>query len=509
MQEKDKRIIRNTIIQYVKILISAIVSLISTRIVLQQLGIDDYGIFSVVAGMIALFSILNGAMTVAVQRYLSYEIPLGDDAKINSIYNTSISLHIILAFIIALVCETIGLYFLRTQMVFAQNKMTDVEVVYHCVVVAMMLNVFSIPQQAALIAYEKFLYIALISIVESLLKLGASIILIFILYKKLIIYSLCYVLISFFVCWAYVLLTRRTNRTLKFQIRLDRNRVRQLMSFASWNFLGAIANVGRIQGINILLNMFFGTVINAAYGVANQVNSQLLILSSTIFQSSNSQVIQAYSIGDEKRLNSLILKTSKFAFILYYSISLFVFVEVEDLLAIWLGNVPPYCVMFVQLMILNSSIDLFSTPLMYVTQATGEIKVYFIVVSLIMLLILPISYWFLKNGYNPFVVMWVSVVVNILLLIVRSLFVVHNTNLEIKAYWKDVVIKAFLIIAISMLVYYPIHTISLCSRRLLVGGVLTPIIVLVLSYVLLLGREEKQFLHSNAKAIIRKVYANR
>lgn len=306
MQEKDKRIIRNTIIQYVKILISAIVSLISTRIVLQQLGIDDYGIFSVVAGMIALFSILNGAMTVAVQRYLSYEIPLGDDAKINSIYNTSISLHIILAFIIALVCETIGLYFLRTQMVFAPNKMTDVEIVYHCVVVAMMLNVFSIPQQAALIAYEKFLYIALISIVESLLKLGASIILIFILYKKLIIYSLSYVLISFFVCWAYVLLTRRTNRTLKFQICLDRNRVRQLMSFASWNFLGAIANVGRIQGINILLNMFFGTVINAAYGVANQVNSQLLILSSTIFQSSNSQVIQAYSIGDEKRLNSLI-----------------------------------------------------------------------------------------------------------------------------------------------------------------------------------------------------------
>lgn len=130
--------------------------------------------------------------------------------------------------------------------------------------------------------------------------------------------------------------------------------------------------MGRIQGINILLNMFFGTVINAAYGVANQVNSQLLILSSTIFQSSNSQVIQAYSIGDEKRLNSLILKTSKFAFILYYSISLFVFVEVEDLLAIWLGNVPPYCVMFVQLMILNSSIDLFSTPLMYVTQATGK-----------------------------------------------------------------------------------------------------------------------------------------
>lgn len=492
MKAQNKILIKNTVAQYIKIIISIIVTLISTRIILQQLGVSDYGIFSVIAGLISFLGVLNNSMIVSVQRFLAYEIPTGNIQKLSKIYSTSIFIHIGIGLVIFFLAETIGIYFVKNFMIFSPDKLDDVIVVFHCVALSFVINVISIPQQAILIAYEKIFLSSIVGIIEVFLKLLVAIALFFVDQNKLIFYVVFFVIVSLVIRIIYSLLVKLNIKNLKFYFSFDMSIYRQLIGFAGWNLLGAIANIGKIQGVNVILNMFFGTTVNAAYGIANQVNSQLLFFSSSIFQASNSQVIQSYRKNDNNRLKFLVFQTSRFSFILFFMVALPVFTTIDDLLFLWLGQLPEYCGVFIKLMILNSCVELFSTPLMYITQATGRIRNYFIIISSIMILIIPVSFLFLKLGFGPQNVLVITIVVNLILLYIRMIFVKRNTEFEVRQYAVQVIVKAFFIVVFLCFILGIVNLLVSSWSRIVLAFLISPLLVGGVSYILLLSDNEKK-----------------
>lgn len=454
MLKSNKIILKNTIAQYLKVILSTIISLFATRIVLRQLGVADYGIFSVIAGFVTLFGVMNNSMIVAVQRFISYEIPTKDYKKISSIYSTSIYIHLCIAFLILILCETLGLYFLKHKMQFPAGRLDDAVIVYHCVVATMFFNVLSIPQQALLISFEKIYISSLIGIIDTILKLLGAFALIYIDNDKLIAYALIYTCTSVTIRLLYTYSVKRFITNICFNRDFNIGLLKELLVFAGWNLLGAVANILKLQGVNVVLNMFYGTIINTAYGLANQISSNLNVLSSSIFQSSNSQVIQSYRSNDLQRMNSLMIRMTKFAFSLFFIVSLPVICLSDQLFFIWLGEIPEGATVFLRLMLINATIELFSVPLMYIMQATGNIKNYFIVVSLTMLLILPISYILLRMGCPYYTVLLVTIVINLLLLIIRLVFVTVNTSFFIKIYIKEVILSSFMIVLFTIAIMF-------------------------------------------------------
>lgn len=477
MDSRNKILIKNTVAQYIRIIVSVFVHLWCTRIVLNQLGISDYGIYSVVAGFIALFGILNASMIVSIQRYLSYNIR--DAVVVKEIYSNAIFIHWLIALALVLLAETLGLYFVKNYMSFPDGRLETAIVVFHCVVISFALNVVSIPQQAALVAFEKIYLSSLVGIVEVLLKLGISLSLVWFASDKLVVYSLLLVVVALVVRVLYVAFARRGLR-LRFRWTVKRGLLKQLMGFAGWNLLGGMANLGKIQGVNVLLNMFFGTVVNAAYGIANQINSQLLFFSNSVFQSTNSQIVQSYSNGEWGRLDSLVCRPTKFAFLLFFLITLPFYACAKDVLFLWLGKVPDYCLPFLKLMFINSYIELFSTPLMFLMQASGKIRLYFIVVSAVMILILPISYVALRSGCEPSCVLIVTILINLILIGIRILFVQKVVAFSCRGYVMRVLFPAVLMVVIAVPLFEFVYA-------ALDTGIWTRLILVVAADILLIG----------------------
>lgn len=492
MKQNNKIIIKNTIAQYIKTIVSVIVSIYTARVILHELGVEDYGIYSVIASFIALFGVLNASMIVSIQRFLSCEIADNNKEEINRIYSTSILSHIGLALIVLLLAETIGVYFVSEHMVFPEGKLHDALFVFHCVAITFAINIISIPQQAVLISFEKIFLSSIVGIIESFLKLGIAIVLMYFSDNKLIIYATLFAAVSIMIRLLYSIAIKLSLKELKFKWHFTKETFKKVTGFASWNLFGGIANLGKIQGVNIILNLFFGTVVNAAYGLANQINSQLLFFSSSIFQASNSQIIQSYKRNDYNRLGFLVSKSAKSAFIMYFIISMPLLTVTDEVIYLWLGEVPKYCSIFVILMLLNSYIELFSSPLMLITQATGQIKKYFITISSVMILILPLSYIALKNGASPYAVLYITIIINLILLGIRLYYVSYNAHFPIAFYVKQVIAPAFTIIIMGTIAsHYLSINISVDIYRILVALITSPVIVILLSFLILLNKSER------------------
>lgn len=492
MKQDNKIIIKNTIAQYIKTIVSVVVSIYTARVILHELGIEDYGIYSVIASFIALFGILNASMIVSIQRFLSCKIAEDDKEEINRIYSTSILSHIGLALIVLFLAETVGVYFVSEHMVFPAGKLNDALFVFHCVAITFAINIISIPQQAVLVSFEKIFLSSIVGIIESFLKLGIAVALMYFSNNKLVIYAILFAAVSILIRFLYSIAIKLSLGDLKFKFQFNKKTFSKVTGFAGWNLFGGIANLGKIQGVNIILNMFFGTIVNAAYGLANQINSQLLFFSSSIFQASNSQIIQSYKKNDYNRLAFLVSKSAKSAFIIYLIISMPLLIVTDEVINLWLGEVPMYCSTFVILMLLNSYIELFSSPLMLITQATGRIKNYFITISSVMILILPLSYIALKNGASPYAVLYITIAINLVLLGIRLYYVSYNAHFPIAFYVKQVVAPAFSIIILGAIAsYYICMNVSTDIYRILVAFFTSPVIVILLSWLMLLNKSER------------------
>ena len=383
------------------------ISLFTSRVILQTLGVEDYGISSVVGGVISMFTFINAAMVSSTQRYLNFELVRGDANQLRSVFSTSLQIHALIALAIIVLSETVGLWFLNEKLVIPEARMTAAMWVYQCSILSCAVSIMSTPYNAVIVAHEKMSAFAYISILDVSLKLLVVYLLVVLPFDKLIILAILNLLVQLFIRYIYTLYCHRHFPESYFQFRFNKTLFKEMFGFAGWSFWGNLAAILYTQGLNMMLNIFFGPIVNAARGIAVQVQSAVQQFVGGFQTALNPQITKNYASNNLPQMHSLMFRSARFSFLLLFFLSLPVLMETNFILTLWLKTVPDDAVIFTQIMICISLIYTTANPCIIANQATGKVKIYQMVVGGILLLILPISYVVLKLGapaYSVFIV---------------------------------------------------------------------------------------------------------
>lgn len=432
----NKRIAKNTILLYVRMFFVMCIQLYTSRVVLQALGVEDYGIYNVVGGIVTMFAFLNAAMNSSTQRYITFYLGKGDKSELQEVFSNCMFVHAMLAVVIIVLSETVGLWFLYNKMVIPAERMDAAFWVFQMSIITTVVLIFSTPYNATIIAYEKMSAFAYISIFEVILKLLTAFILIFSKWDSLVLYAVLTVIAQLIVRFIYVHYCNRHFSITKIVYRFNKQLFRSMTSFIGWNVWGGLSNVLYSQGLNILLNMFFGPVINAARGIAVQVQGVVQQFAFNLQTAINPQITKSYAIGELKSMRDLVYRCSRYTFFLLLIISLPIFLETSLLLNLWLTTVPEWTVSFTRIMLCIIMVDSVAAPLMTSSAATGNVKLYQTVIGGTMLLIVPVSYLLLKLGYNPSVVFFVHLAFCLITFVLRLIIVRPMIQLSIREYLK-------------------------------------------------------------------------
>lgn len=442
MQDKNsdnKRIAKNTLFMYVRMLVLLVIYLYISRIVINALGVEDYGIYNVVGGVIVLFSFINGAMITGTQRHLSYELgkPGGDVAKI---FSACLYVHICIALLIFLLAETVGLWFLNAKMQFPPNRLFAVNVVYQMSVANAMIEIVRVPYNAVVIAWEKMTYYAYIGIVEGVLKLLIAYVTITITCDKLIAYSILHMIVTFIIFTILVIYCHVFLNRLRLKKVHDRQLYKYLLSFSGWTLFGSAASVGETQGLNMFINIFFGVAINAAVGIANQIRSALQQFVTGFQTALNPQLVKMAAKADRGRQLDLIYKSSKYSLYILLVIAIPIMINLDFLLKIWLRQVPPYTARITNQIIVVSLFECLSSPLYTTIFAIGNIRKYQICVALLRTFSIVMGYVICRYGTEPYYIYIVPVIISVILLLYRIWFVKGKIGLKVGEYYQNVLL---------------------------------------------------------------------
>jgi len=492
----NKRIAKNTMMLYVRMLLIMGISLYTSRIVLNTLGFEDFGIYHVVAGFVSMFAFLNSAMSSATQRFLSFEIGNRDFTKLRNVFSMSVNIHFIIAFVILFLAETIGLWFVKTQLTIPPERMEAVQWVYQFSIFTLMVNMVSVPYNAIIIAHEKMNVFALVSIVEVTLHLLIVFMLQWFGFDKLKLYAVLMFSVSLIIRLIYGIYCKYKFKESNFRFFWDQPLFKTLMSFAGWNLWGNVASVIMGQGVNILLNIFFGPVLNAARGISYQVKGAMSQFVGNFQVAMNPQIIKTYASGNSKYMNQLIFKGARFSFFLLFTLSFPVLIETQFILELWLKTVPEYTIIFTQLVIIIILIDSISGTLRTAAQATGRIKLYQAVVGGLLILNLPLSYIMLKLGYTPEVTFYIGIIIAVIALICRLIILKNLIALEVAKFFIEVIVKSFLVVIVSCILFFGIIHFM---EGILTNPFLTIILAIIISissvYFVGLDKDEKKFIN--------------
>ena len=452
------RIAKNTLALYFRQILIMLVSLYTVRVVLATLGAEDYGIYNVVAGVVVLFSFVNNAMATSVQRYLNFYLGKSDSEKTQEVYSKSLVIHGIICLIFIILAETVGLWFVNQKLNIPDARQSAAFWCYQAAVITTLANIMRVPYNAVIIAYEKMSFFAGLSIVEALLKLLVVFLLVVSPFDKLIFYSFLLTAFSFVILVCYKIYCTKKFEIAHYKKSYDKELGNELVSFSGWSLFGAVANVANSQGTNIVLNIFTNVTVNAAMGIANQVNSAVYSFVSNFQTAFNPQLVKSYAAGEKEEFLILINRAAKFSFYLLWLIVLPVFVNCEFLLSLWLKDVPDYAVGFVRLILIFSLIESLNGPLWGSIQATGNIKLYQIIIGIINILNLPFSIIAFCLITNPYCVLYIRIILNCFAFGFRLLLSKKYFNLPVVFFIKEAVFKPIVIVllssAITVLVFY-------------------------------------------------------
>lgn len=484
-------------------ILSMLVMLYTSRVVLRVLGVDDFGIFNVVGGVVIMFSFLNSAMSSATQRFLSFELGKSNLLGFTRVFSMSINIHTLIALIVFVLAETIGLWFVNTQLVIPADRLVAANWVYQCSILSFMVTIMSVPYNASIIAHERMGAFAYISILEVGLKLLIVFMLEWLSFDKLKLYAVLILSVAVIIRLIYGIYCKTKLQGCKYTWFKDKLLFKQLASFAGWNLWGNLAAVGMDQGVNILLNIFFGPVVNAARGIAYQVGGAVRLFYTNFQLAVNPQITKSYAAKDLARMHTLMFQSSKFSFFLMLILSIPILFETEFILKLWLGQVPEYTIWFVRLVLIAGLIDCLSGSLMAGAQASGKVKVYQTVVGGLLLLIVPISYILLKYYSNALVPFVVTICFSVITLIVR-LIIIHNlVSFKIRDFICKVILPCIWVVCSSILIPYLLHSSGQGGslKQLLFQVVLVLLLVPLSVWLFGTSKNEKMIL----KALINKI----
>lgn len=418
-----------------------LVSLYTSRVVLAALGVEDYGVYNVVGGIVVLFTFLNNAMVTSTQRYLNYELGRNDLVQARKVFSSSLNIHLFIALIVFFLAETVGLWFLNSTIRYPESREYAVQVSYQLSIITACVKIIRTPYNAAIIAHERMSFYAYLSIFEGILQLGVAFLLMGCHLDRLIFYSILLCAVAVIVNLSYYAYCRKKLEICQYTLCKDKSLYRQLLSFSGWSLLGGAANVGATQGLNMLLNVFWGVVVNAAMGVAIQVNSAVTSFVHSFQTAFNPQIVKSYAAGDYNYFIKLILATSKYSYLLLFVFALPIYRCCPEVLSVWLEEVPEYAVSFCRLMLIFALLDALQGPLWYSVQATGKIKTYQILMSFVILANVPIAYVCLKLGCSPNSVLVVRCIINFVTLFIRLWYLNKLYEFPIMRFVYEVILR--------------------------------------------------------------------
>lgn len=488
-------------------LFGMLVSLYTSRVVLQALGVEDYGIYNVVGGVVAMFSMISNSLSSSVSRFLTFELGKGNLEGLKRVFSTSLSIHVALVLVIVLLSETLGLWFLNTHMTIPENRLYAANWVFQASVLTFVINLLSVPFSASIVSHERMSAFAYIGILDIMLRL---LIVLFIAYSgwnfdRLIIYSLLLVGVVCIMQAIYWNYCTRNFEECKFGLSFDVNYWKEMSSFAGWNFIGCTARLFKDQGVNILLNLFIGPIINAARGIANTVNNVLASFSGNFMTALNPQITKSYAAGDYDYMFSLVERGSRFSYYILLLFALPMLFETEFVLTLWLKHYPEHTVNFVRLILIVTMCDILSNTLINLQVATGKIRNYQLIVGSMLLMNFPLSYLCLKIGFPPESTFVVAFVVAVFCLLLRLWFLREMVGLSIKRYLYRVcgnVLCVTLVAAVIPALLYMQMSDGL--MRFLLMCVLTMLCSSMAIYFVGCSNNERKFINEKAVFISKK-----
>lgn len=446
----NKKIAKNTLILYIRMLIIMGISIFTSRILLKALGVEDYGIYNVVGSAISLFTFLSTCLTPVTHRYLSVEIGRGNSEQLNRIFNISITIHLVIALFIVLMCESLGIWLLKYKLVIPSDRLYAANWCFQLSLLGMFLSIISVPYNALIISHEKMNVFACISFVDVILKLIICYLVISVSIDKLITYAALIVIIQLIDQSLYWIYCRRHFPESHFRFYPYEPLYKEMLGMVSWGLFAHVPYVVNMSLQNILLNVFFTPVVNAARGIALQVSTAIQQFGGNFQTSVTPQIIKSYAVDDIARTHSLIINSSRFTIYLLYIISLPVYLRMDEILSIWLVEVPEYTSSFIRISLLGGIVVCLQNPITIGIRAQGAIKYPFLWSGVVSLLNIPVCYMFLHWGYSPICVFVIQIIVEIIVVFVRI-------------YYAKILIRLSVIEYVKKSIVYPMSVIIMAS----------------------------------------------
>lgn len=505
--DNNKRIAKNTLLLYVRMLFTMAVSLFTSRVILNTLGVEDYGINNVVGGIVTMFSVLSGSLSSSISRFITFELGKRNIERLKTIFSTGVNIQLGMSVLIIIIAEAVGIWFLNAKMNIPADRMVAANWVFQCAILTFVLNLLSVPYNAAIIAHEKMSAFAYISVVEVTLKLIIVYMLTISPFDRLKTYAVLLLLVGAIVRFVYGYYCKRHFEECTYHFILDKPVLKEMTGFAGWNFLGNGAYMLNTQGVNILMNLYFGVAVNAARGVATQVDAALKQFVNNFTTAVNPQITKSYAQGDLDYMHKLVCRSAKFSAFLMMFFAVPIILETNTILTIWLKTVPDYAVIFLQWIIISSFMDtVLANSLVTSMFATGKIKRYQIIVTTVGCLVFPLSWIAFKLGFEPQVGYILYFIIYTILLFVRLYLLKDMVKLPVMMYIREVLYKLAPVILVGFAIPgILILTMDAGWLRLILVCLLSVLVTAASEYFIGLSNKEKDFVAEKIKLVIGKI----
>lgn len=455
-KSNTQRIAKNTVVLYFRMLFLMLIGLYTSRVILKTLGVADYGTYNLVGGVISMFSIFTSSLSTAISRFVTFELGKGQSERLNRLFSTSVNVQLILGLVVVLLGETIGVWFLNTHLQIPAERMVAANWVLQFAIASFVLGLLMVPYNASLIAHENMNIFAYISILEAVLKLAIVFALYISPYDKLITYAILLFAVSCLIRWIYAAYCKRHYEECKYHFTYDKPLLKEMTGFAGWNLLGDGSWILNNYGVNILLNIFFGPVtglvLNAARGIATQVDNIVQNFVRNFMTALNPQITKSYAAGDLEYMHKLVFAGAKYSFFLIMFFVIPICLETEMILKLWLDVVPDYAVIFVQLTLLSSMCVILGNTLVTSVFATGKIRNYELVMGLMALSNFPITWFAFKMGASPVAAYIVYFCVYFTMIFVRLYMVKDLIRMSAWTYVKEVFFRVAAVGILSLFI---------------------------------------------------------
>lgn len=458
LKANNEKIVKNTLFLYGRMLFSMFISLYTARVVITTLGISDFGLYNVLGGIIAFFSVLKSLVSTGTQRFLTYEMGKGSSKeRLADVFFTSLSMFIIIGIVVFFLSETIGLWFINNCMQIPEGRKYAANVVFQISIASVFVSVVQLPYTAVIMSHERMDIYGYVGLSEPVLKLLFILLLPFLPFDKLITYSLIIFFISIVMAAVYIVCCNKLFEECRLTRSADKSLFKKMLSFTSWNLLESLSNMMSSQGQDILINLFFGTTVNASRAIAVQVKNAVHGFATNFLVAMFPQITKTYAAGDLNSYYKLIIRGAKFSYLILAILMIPILLNTEYLLELWLGVFPEESELFCRLIMLALIISMVSESLYTGIQATGNLKLYQICTSSLMLLNIPISYLFFKMGLPAYTTFCVSVFFSIIIVITRAYFIYRETEFPILKYIKTILVDCF---GVTVIIWVPLYIIN-------------------------------------------------